>query len=80
MDVTLAVEDGNAKLVNIVEVAGFGVEESVDVDDGLVKLIAWQLLDNSFSQFVIWPKLKVSLFTQFTALLASRIMCAFGNV
>ena len=27
MDVTLAVEDGNAKLVNIVEVAGFGIEE-----------------------------------------------------
>ena len=47
MDVTLAVEDGNAKLVNIVEVAGFGIEESVDVDDGLVKLIAWQLLDNN---------------------------------
>ena len=60
MDVTLAVEDGNAKLVNIVEVAGFGIEESVE--DGLVKLIAWRLLDNSFSQFVIWPKPKVSLF------------------
>ena len=51
MDVTLAVEDGNAKLVNIVEVAGFGIEESVG--DGLVKLTAWRQLDNSFSQFVI---------------------------
>ena len=30
MDVTLAVEDGNAKLVDIVEVAGFSIEESVD--------------------------------------------------
>ena len=74
IDVTLTNED--VKLVSV-EV---GIEESVDVDDGLVKLIAWQLLDNSFSQFVIWPKLKVSLFRQFTTLLASRIMCAFGNV
>ena len=51
MDVTLAVEDGNVKLVDIVEVAGFGIEESIDF--GLVKVIAWRLLDNSFSQFVI---------------------------
>ena len=36
MDVTLAVEDGNVKLVDIVEVAGFSIEESVD--DGLAKL------------------------------------------
>ena len=50
MDVTLAVEDDNVKLVDIVEVAGFGIEESIDF--GLVKLIAWRQLDNSFSQFV----------------------------
>ena len=51
MDVTLAVKDDNAQLVDIVEVAGFGIKESIDF--GLVKLIAWRQLDNSFSQFVI---------------------------
>ena len=42
MDVTLAVEDDNAQLVDIVEVAGFGIEESIDF--GLVKRTAFHSL------------------------------------